>query len=51
MAVFFLRGCDLALACLPRLGPAEGGGVVSELESGLSLSGSRFGRITPKKLR
>lgn len=30
MAVFFLRGCDLALACLPRLGPAEGGGVVSE---------------------
>lgn len=41
MAVFFLRGCDLALACLPRLGPAEGGGVVSELESGLSLSGSK----------
>lgn len=32
----------MALACLPRLGPAEGGGVVSELESGLSLSGSEF---------
>lgn len=41
MAVFFLRGCDLALACLPRLGPAEGGGVVPGLESGLSLSGSK----------